>query len=479
MSATTPVQQSAQRRESTSCRGSLRIIPQIIAAACVLGATHLATAADLRRGPYLQAQRTDGITIRWRTDDSVRDSALVRYGTRFDQLDQIVAAAPVHQHFPGTIDWAATIDGLQPGTRYYYSVEADQATLAGADERHFFRTAPAAGQKGPLRFWLLGDSGENRPRRGDIETAKARPISAALSVRNGFRRFQKNAPADAIILLGDNAYAYGTDAEYQSSFFQVYADELARTPLWPCVGNHDMDDAYRYLFSVNSEGKAGGVPSRNPYYYSVDIANVHVVVLDPWTQWLQVTSDVDHVPWQKQLAWFKQDLAATRQQWIVIVNHFPVYCDGNYNSDDNAPLVKLREMLVPLVEEYGADLFVAGHDHTYQRSFLIDGHHGPSGTFDPAIHVKAQGDGRKEPLVKKRGAHGGTMYIVSGTAGGTRPDGRFAHPAMIPFPHEGGHRKGIAIPGSLVLEVDGLVLRGWQVGTEGQVLDQFTIRKHD
>lgn len=438
-----------------------------------------ATAADLRRGPYLQVQRPDGITIRWRTDDSVHDAALVRYGTSHEKLDQIAVAAPVHQHFAGTIDWAATINGLRPDTRYFYSVEADQATLAGADERHTFRTAPPPGKSRPVRFWLLGDSGENRPRRGDLETAKNRPISAAFTVRNGFRRFQKDAPADGIILLGDNAYAYGTDVEYQSSFFQVYADDLARTPLWPCIGNHDMDDAYRYLFTVNNEGKTGGLPSRDPYYYSFDLANLHVIVLDPWTNWIQVTTDTDHLPWQKQLAWLKKDLAANRQEWTIVINHFPVYCDGNYNSDNNAPLAKLREILVPLADEHGVDLFVAGHDHTYQRSYLIDGHYGMSSTFDAAKHAKGAGDGQKEPLVKKRGPHGGTMYIVSGTGGGMRPNGNFAHPAMIPFTQEGATRRGFAIPGSLVLEVDGSTLRGWQVGIEGNVLDQFAIRKEN
>ena len=439
----------------------------------------VAFGADLRRGPYLQVQRPDGITIRWRTDDSVHDTALVRYGTTYENLEHIVVASPVHQHFPGTIDWSATLDGLKPDTKYFYSVEVDQATLAGADERHCFRTAPVVGTTQPVRFWLLGDSGENRPRRGDIQVAKERPLSGAFQVRNGYRKFQNNKAADGIILLGDNAYASGTDAEYQSSFFQVYADELAQTPLWPCIGNHDIDDVYQYLFSVNKDGTSGGVPSRNPFFYSFDIANLHVVVLDPWKLWLQVTSDLDYSPWQRQLTWLKEDLAANKQNWTVVINHFPVYCDGNYNSDDNAPLEKLRSLLVPLAEEYGVDLFVAGHDHTYQRSYLLDGHYGPSSTFDPAKHLKASGDGREIPLMKKKGPHGGTMYIVSGTGGGMRPNGKFAHPAMVPFPHEGGQRKGFAIPSSLIIEIEGAELRGWQVGIEGQVLDQFRIQKKE
>jgi hypothetical protein len=225
------------------------------------------------------------------------------------------------------------------------------------------------------------------------------------------------------------------------------------------------------------EQPAGFPRTARTTYYAFNIANLHVVVLDPWKLWIQTTIDTDHVPWQRQLEWLREDLKANRQEWTLLVNHFPAYCDGNYNSDDNEPLVKLRELLVPLLDEYGVDLFVAGHDHTYQRSYVIQGHIGLSTTFDPTVHVTTPGDGRLQPVVKCRGPRSGTIYIVSGTAGGTRPNGNFAHPTMIPFPHAGSQRNGLAVPGSLVLEVDGDHLHGWQIDSEGAVLDKFQLRR--
>ena len=94
------------------------------------------------------------------------------------------------------------------------------------------------------------------------------------------------------------------------------------------------------------------MPSHGNLFYSVDLANLHLVVLDPWKDWMQETCDVNHVPWQRQLAWLKKDLAATDQEWIVVLNHFPVYCDGNYQSDQE-PLKALRECVVPLLDQYG------------------------------------------------------------------------------------------------------------------------------
>lgn len=437
-------------------------------------------AADLRRAPYLQVPTPDSITIRWRTDESVRHTSVVRYGKSPDALDQTIEAKELMRHFPGVREWQAKIDKLNPDTKYYYCLEADRATLCGADDRHWFRTAPPPGKERKLRFWLFGDSGSNRPR--DEELAKVLKATAPMDpilVRNGFRKFLGTKDLDGIILLGDNAYPFGTDEQYQASFFNVYDDELRRTPLWPCIGNHDIDDAYRYLFTVNSGGKAGGVPSGSPFYYSTDIGQVHLVVLDPWKEWLQTTTDEAHLPWKKQLAWLEKDLAANKQPWTFVVLHFPLYCMGDYNSDTNGPLKTLRERLVPLFDRYGVDVCLAGHDHTYQRSFLLHGHTEESKSFDPTKHVKGEGDGRTQPLVKKAGPNGGTLYIVCGTGGGSRTSGKLNHPAMVPFDTAKGKLRGLAVPGSLVLEIEGRTLRGWQVDVRGQPLDQFTLRLQD
>ncbi len=444
----------------------------------VLALAPCAGGAELRRGPYLQVQRPDGISIRWRTDASVHYTSVLRYGKDHDNLDRVVAAKEVEIHYPGVRDWQVTLDELEPDTTYYYAVEADRATLCGADPRHCFRTAPPKGVARKMRFLLLGDFGANRPRNDDLVSvlAATKPMDAVL-VRNGFRKFNAGKSLDGIILLGDNAYPNGTDEMYQAALFNLYADELQCTPLWPCTGNHDLDDAYPHLFTVNGEGKAGGVPSKSKLYYSVDLGNLHLTVIDPWISWWQETTDLDHPRWQRQLEWLKKDLKASRQEWMLAVNHFPPYCDGNYQGDGD-PLCLLSEHLVPVLEENGVDMLVAGHDHTYQRSYLIKGLTGPAATYDPERHRVSDNDGRKSPIVKSPGPDSGTMYIVAGTGGGCRPDGKFAHPAMIPFRTAGGERRGLAVPGSLVLEVDGLTLRGWDVGIDGEVLDQFAI-EHD
>lgn len=440
--------------------------------------TTSAQAIELRRGPYLLNQRPDGITVRWRTNDAVRHTAVVRYAETPYAFTKAVEATELPQHFPGYQEWEVVFTGLAPDTTYYYMIDVDQVTLVGADMHHYFRTAPLPQASRPLRFWLFGDSGSNRPRQGEIDAVlKMSGPSGPVKVRNGFRRFNGSQTLDGIILLGDNAYPFGTDGQYQTAFFNVYADELRHTPLWPCIGNHDMDWAYRYIFFTTPvpAGDLSGPGHR--YYYAADVGNVHIVVLDAWKSWWEVTTDPNHIPWQKQSEWLDADLESTDQDWIIVVCHFPIYCDGNYNSDTNTPLVILREVLVPLLDRHGVDLYLAGHDHTYQRSYLIHGHTGASDTFSPVQHLKSPYDGRETPIRKSSGPGSGTVYIVSGTGAGTRTVGKFAHPAMVPFMTSAGEKRGIGTPGSLLLEIDGLRLQGWQIGADGQTIDHFTIEK--
>ena len=85
--------------------------------------------------------------------------------------------------------------------------------------------------------------------------------------------------SDAWILLGDNAYNNGTDAEYQTNFFNIYQNSLTKNHvLWPAPGNHDYAQSaarqadhlipYYDMFTLPKNGEAGGVASNTEAFYS-------------------------------------------------------------------------------------------------------------------------------------------------------------------------------------------------------------------
>ena len=207
---------------------------------------------------------------------------------------------------------------------------------------------------------------------GDSGTAD----SNAAAVRQGYETFNGSNTTDLWLMLGDNAYPSGTDSDYQAALFDMYPDMLRRAPLWPTIGNHDAASAnsadqsgpYYDMFSLPSAGQAGGFPSGTEAYYSFDYANIHFLVLDSHETDRSVDGDM--------LQWLQQDLSATAQDWIIVFWHHPPYTKGSHDSDLELRLIEMRENVVPILDSFGVDLVLTGHSHSYERSFLIDGHHG-------------------------------------------------------------------------------------------------------
>ena len=88
----------------------------------------------------------------------------------------------------------------------------------------------------------------------------------------------------------------------------------------------------------------------------------------------------DRSPTAAMATWLRNDLAATAQTWLLAFWHHPPYTKGSHNSDTETELVQMRQNILPILEDYGVDLVLTGHSHSYERSFLLDGHYGTSGT---------------------------------------------------------------------------------------------------
>ena len=75
----------------------------------------------------------------------------------------------------------------------------------------------------------------------------------------------------------------------------------------------------------------------------------------------------------------------------------------------------------------GVDLVLTGHSHSYERSFLLDGHYGTSGTFDERHEARTPGSGREDDAARRlcetrreaRPANEGAVYAVAGSSGQT------------------------------------------------------------
>jgi hypothetical protein len=415
------------------------------------------TAVTVTRGPYLQMGTPTSIIVRWRTN--VATTSRVLFGTSPSALIRTASDGTA------TTEHEIVLTGLAPDTQYYYSAGSTTATFASGSEFTFF-TAPPTGTSQATRVWVLGDSG----------TAG----SVAAAVRNGYTSFAANRYTDVWLMLGDNAYDSGTDAEYQAAVFDMYPTYLRQTTLWSAIGNHETNQLsnppltipYFQMFSFPTKGEAGGVPSGTEKYYSFDYGRIHFIAVDSMTSSRQ--------PGSPMLTWLQADLESTVQDWIIAFWHHPAYTKGSHDSDYETELVEMRRNVLPILEAGGVDLVLAGHSHCYERSYFINGHYGTSNLFSTANLIDG-GSGREDgtgSYMKPGGlaANQGAVYIVAGNGGHVTGWASGSAAEFNPNPHPAMFYSALHI-GSLVLDVNGNRLDAKMIRETGAVDDYFTITK--
>ncbi len=409
-----------------------------------------AGSGTLVRNPYLQQAGPTTMTLRWRS--SQRVPGRVRYGVSAASLTNTADEASA------TTEHEVMLTGLTPDTPYFYSVGSAVDTLAGGDANHKFKTPPTAGTIPVTRIWVLGDAGTG--------------TSSQTSVRDAFYTWTGAADPNFVLQLGDNAYNTGLDSEFQTKVFDIYGSLMRRVPFWSCLGNHETAQATSYvdtypyfnIYTFPKAGQCGGVPSGTEHYYSFDYGNIHVISLDSMT--------ADRSTGGAMATWLTNDLASTTSTWIICIFHHPPYTKGSHNSDTESQLIEMRANILPILEAGGVDLVLCGHSHSYERSYLLDGHYGLSNTMTDAMKKDAGSGCPAEtgayikPLTGPRD-HFGAVYAVAGSSGQIS-GGSLNHPA---------HFISLNNLGSLVLDVNGSRLDATFLRENGSTPDTFTMIK--
>ena len=398
------------------------------------------------------------MVVRWRTTQA--EIGELRYGIDANNLSQVaVEAGPVTEH-------EIKVTGLNAATLYHYTVGAVGTGYHQADGDYYFKTSPIPGSTDSVRIWVIGDFGNGS--------------QGQRAVRDAYMDNHTGVHTDVWLWLGDNAYSDGTDQEYQEKVFAVYPEPMRNMVIWPCPGNHDYGSVdltdngpYYELFTMPENGEAGGVASGRERYYSFDYGNIHVVSLN--TEYL-LDIAVGGTAFQD---WLEQDLQANTKDWTIVIFHQPPYTKGTHDSDDNFSRSQMmRQNVLPILEQYGVDLVLTGHSHGYERSYLINGHHGTSSTWNAAtmlVNGTNGNDNEGNAYVKyTEGAtpNKGTVYAVVGCSGQKGSgDSELNHPVMY-MSTEDYH-------GSMIIDVAGPELTARFIDTTGVALDEFTIRKTD
>jgi 3',5'-cyclic AMP phosphodiesterase CpdA len=177
----------------------------------------------------------------------------------------------------------------------------------------------------------------------------------AAQVANGkqMAAIHQQRPVDVVILAGDNIYPDGNLAEVDAKFTKPYLSLLqAGVPFHAVLGNHDIRTG-------NGEPQIAYKPfGMKGRWYTVRRGPVEFFMLDTNM----------NAPWQVQMPWLKKALSTSTAPWKVVVGHHPIYSAGFYGDDPNA-----IARLTPVFAKYGVQLYINGHEHSYERTKIING----------------------------------------------------------------------------------------------------------
>ena len=262
-----------------------------------------------------------------------------------------------------------TLEGLLPEGRYEI-----QVALGG--ELQSLRAPQLAEQPwGPLTV-RTPPEGEPSLRIGVIgDTGFGEATTNALIARMA----QQNL--DLVLHTGDLMYRPDEEDDlplsYALKYFLPFQPLLSRMPVYSVPGNHDIEPATRWNgepfyytafpgFVDPNLGESDALPGRGWYAFAYGS-----------TQFLMLNSQVFHgqAGRQEHTAWLSARLADPRFTTSIAVLHVPPYTGGIHLEDGRAS----RFDWVPLFEQAGVPMVVAGHDHNYQRvlfngiTYLVSG----------------------------------------------------------------------------------------------------------
>lgn len=287
-----------------------------------------------------------------------------------------------------------TVEGLfEENTTYYYSYTDDVKNPNWSEVQSYTTKKTTNFQTILVGDPQIGASGSQGQGTAD-------DINIAVDTFNWNKTLEQakiTAPnASFILSAGDQIDYSGTDSsdgknvrESEYAGF-TYPALLRMLPLATTIGNHESKGTdYKYHYNnPNSEDGLGSTNSGSDYYFSY--GNVLFISLNSNNR-----NTVEHRELLKKAVESNPDA-----KWKVVMFHHDIYGSGQPHSDTDG--ANLRALFAPLMDEFGIDMCLTGHDHSYARSYLMAD--GTAIQYDDSVAINPEG----------------TLYIAAGSASGSK-----------------------------------------------------------
>jgi hypothetical protein len=394
--------------------------------------------AAFRILPYLQEPSSTGMRINWFT--TVEETGTLQVSPEGGAGDlREITSTPVSMpealysdleekerpKFPdmfanANFKHSILLDGLQPGTKYTYTVRQGESTFNAT-----FRTAPASDQAERLRIIAFADSETDPEGRVTFRSwepafqhpdGTGRPADVTKYLVTETEGFIENLKVidsrqpDLVMLAGDIVQGGGYQRAWDEFFFHTagkFGTLMTHTPLLLAMGNWETFGARNGEYAPEavhasrrkSLAHIDGAPNNNPKYdnayYRTDYGPVTILTLDS-TNGLPDDSDFDTNvnidmatypgddqpdlnPGSDQWNWTMEQLkdARAKGQVIFVQFHHVPYSSGGHilpvsMKDSSGQAGVPMRAYTPSFQEYGVAAVLCGHNETFERSRVGD-----------------------------------------------------------------------------------------------------------
>jgi len=284
--------------------------------------------------------------VSWRTvfEDtvSIGEIALMDAAPTLEENKVIVTGtfSPWEKGSQAAMGHKVIFDYLKPDTKYVYRVGDNE------NWSEWFQFKTSSDKAEPFSFLYLGDV------QNDIKSYGSRIL------RQAYTHFPD---ADFMLFAGDLVRV--SNEEYWREFYYAGGWIFGMMPCVPTPGNHEYDEQviqtrtfskhWNQIFTMPQNSPSEKF--RNRLYY-IDYQGVRFISVDS-PAYGENSEDDEMI-----LGWLDKTLANNPYRWAVVFSHYPVYycCQGrDKKSYQDAGKV--------ILEKYGVDIVLQGHDHTYCR----------------------------------------------------------------------------------------------------------------
>lgn len=239
------------------------------------------------------------------------------------------------------------------------------------------------------RFAVVGDAGTG--------------LKPQLDVAQQMEKAFQSRPFASVLVLGDNVYEDGEPERFEAAIRKPYQNLLdAGVRFYPVMGNHDV----RKGFGLHQQAY-WGVPT----FYNQRLGNVEIFAIDTTLFIPRYDNSharnpfLAHKQAEIQMTWLEKALTDSTAKYKIVLGHYPLYSSGMHGTKADFTLV-LRNILEPVFARHGVDMYLAGHEHHYEKSFPIQGvHHfvsGAGGKLRPEIFYQDNPPYPRDRAVNRR-----------------------------------------------------------------------------